>query len=615
MPQDLQISETLFVDAVFQPSVVTWNRLEGRPRTANFQRSLRAEVRDPLWMLTRQWQFGEFRGEDAGSAVSAKLQVNVTSLNRFSIAEDAALAYDATIPLEARVEAETIPMDLRTRIQIGRHWLRLLQQSETLISHHPEYLSEYPIEEPASAAQQSYLQADIESLQYFRMASGRYADGGRLLADVRSGAHDNFVENTLPPAARNDAKKLATDLVKWFDRVYFSPGPDEPSGWRGDYLEYQFACAAQSHADPTVQIVLTADQYHHGDLDWYAFDRIADPLSRLTSADESAIPSSNRRADKPLSFVPAPVEFAGMPAVRWWQFEDGRIDLGNINAATTDLVSLVLADFALIYSNDWIVMPYDTSSGALLNVSGLVVTDTFGIKTLIQSAGTDDTAGGDSWSMFNMMAADAGRHSEVFLAPVVSKRQEGGPIERVLIARDEMANMVWGVEQTIPGPLGTGIDGFQAVIALERHRSNSEEAAATPSTAAADIAYRLGSDVYDNWIPFIPVHNPGSNREIRLQRGAMPRFDGSQGASAIEPRGRFLRGETPMDAALQEYFVNEEAIPRAGLILTRSFQRARWWGGRIYTWLGRRKQSGRGEASSGLQFDNVVYVSSKSEET
>ena len=29
-------------------------------------RALRAEVRDPLWMLTRQWQMGEFQGDDAG---------------------------------------------------------------------------------------------------------------------------------------------------------------------------------------------------------------------------------------------------------------------------------------------------------------------------------------------------------------------------------------------------------------------------------------------------------------------------------------------------------------------------------------------------------------------
>ena len=57
------------------PSVTIWNRLEGRPRSPDFARSLRAEVRDPLWLLTRQWQSGEFHGDDAGSPVLAKLQL------------------------------------------------------------------------------------------------------------------------------------------------------------------------------------------------------------------------------------------------------------------------------------------------------------------------------------------------------------------------------------------------------------------------------------------------------------------------------------------------------------------------------------------------------------
>ena len=62
------------------PSVTTWNRLEARPRTLSFDRALRAEVRDALWMLTKQWQMGEFRGTDAGSPVFAKLQIDTTRL-------------------------------------------------------------------------------------------------------------------------------------------------------------------------------------------------------------------------------------------------------------------------------------------------------------------------------------------------------------------------------------------------------------------------------------------------------------------------------------------------------------------------------------------------------
>ncbi|GAA3169596.1 hypothetical protein [Nonomuraea salmonea] len=57
------------------PTVGLWNRIEGRPRTAAFDRALRAEVRDPLWLLTRQWQLGEFRGSDAGTAVTATYSV------------------------------------------------------------------------------------------------------------------------------------------------------------------------------------------------------------------------------------------------------------------------------------------------------------------------------------------------------------------------------------------------------------------------------------------------------------------------------------------------------------------------------------------------------------
>ena len=96
----------------FRPAVLTWNRLEGRPRALDFDRSLRAEVRDPLWMLTRQWQFGEFQGEDAGSAMTAKVQSRTARLNRFAGRSLQAVGYDDSLPLETHVEREAIPFDL-----------------------------------------------------------------------------------------------------------------------------------------------------------------------------------------------------------------------------------------------------------------------------------------------------------------------------------------------------------------------------------------------------------------------------------------------------------------------------------------------------------------------
>lgn len=41
-----------------KPLISNRNRLEGLPRSEAFDRTLRAEVADPLWMLTRQWQLG-----------------------------------------------------------------------------------------------------------------------------------------------------------------------------------------------------------------------------------------------------------------------------------------------------------------------------------------------------------------------------------------------------------------------------------------------------------------------------------------------------------------------------------------------------------------------------
>jgi hypothetical protein len=65
------------------PTVGIWNRLEGRPRTIGFDRALRAEIRDPLWMFTRQWQLGEFLGTDGGSPVTATYAVAAAKPSRF----------------------------------------------------------------------------------------------------------------------------------------------------------------------------------------------------------------------------------------------------------------------------------------------------------------------------------------------------------------------------------------------------------------------------------------------------------------------------------------------------------------------------------------------------
>src|SRR5437867_1399460 len=92
--------------------VTFWNRLAGRPRAEKFDRALRAEVRDALWMLTRQWQMGEFQGDDAGSPIVAKVRIETTRIRKYQAVHGAVEPFDDGTPLEARVERMPIPFVL-----------------------------------------------------------------------------------------------------------------------------------------------------------------------------------------------------------------------------------------------------------------------------------------------------------------------------------------------------------------------------------------------------------------------------------------------------------------------------------------------------------------------
>ena len=45
---------------------------------------------------------------------------------------------------------------------------------------------------------------------------------------------------------------------------------------------------------------------------------------------------------------------------------------------------------------------------------------------------------------------------------------------------------------------------------------------------------------------------------------------------------------------------------REGIRVTRNYQYTRWFDGSTHLWIGRRKQIGRGEGSSGLRFDTIA---------
>ncbi len=113
---------------------------------------------------------------------------------------------------------------------------------------------------------------------------------------------------------------------------------------------------------------------------------------------------------------------------------------------------------------------------------------------------------------------------------------------------------------------------------------------------APPLKYQLGTTVPRNWIPFIPVNISAGSPQIRLQKAAMPEFITRYGDTVVPSRTSLLN-PTREDGRL---FINEEEVPRAGAIVKRQFNRTRWYNGRVFTWIAKRKEAGRGEGSSGF---------------
>ena len=66
-------------------SIVTWSRLEPVDQSSDLSVSLAAPIADPLWMLHRQWQFGELEGNDAGTPIEVRIEHRAVPLSRLRL--------------------------------------------------------------------------------------------------------------------------------------------------------------------------------------------------------------------------------------------------------------------------------------------------------------------------------------------------------------------------------------------------------------------------------------------------------------------------------------------------------------------------------------------------
>ena len=555
-------------------SYTSWLRFEPRPRAASLEGSFEARVHDPLWLLGRQWQLGEIQGEDAGTPVQLRMEVADVPLDAVAVGSTVRSYDPSRQPLEMIVEQEQQLKSTTTawrRASLdGLQFLRMLA-GPLRVRYRNAIVARYALTLPAGADPDHPLDRAFELI-----TAGRLPDGFAMAAEWAPWlegrqAAPSFVDRSdLDPFA-----DTARRWIAWRKAVLAQPA-DAESAWLPSALRYAVSVSA---ANPAAQgnvprLALEAADYRGGRLDWYSFDAGAtSPFAR------QPVQKPRRTAH---SFLPTTMAFRGMPAARWWEFEDGTVALGNTDVAPEDLGRLLLLEFAFCYANDYFIVPLPLTPGSLCRIEQLTAVNTFGDVIAVGPLGGSG-AGAKPWRMFTISAGADDQLDAFFLCPALAPTVDSERVEEVFLARDETANVIWAIERIVESPAG--------YASPRQERARRDEEPPTTTQPADRWNYTLASRVPDGWLPYVPVQLPRVNG-VRSRSVALQRVSARPSSALLRTPGAEL--------------LNEEEVPRRGVRITRAYQLARWTNGETYVWGTREVRAGRGETASGLRFDALT---------
>ena len=580
-----------------------WDRVESAARTVSLTGGLEARIADPLWMLARQWQLWEFKGDDAGQPIAVRASARVVGLGAIAAADgDRVRPLPSGRPLEAVVEAAAGPdfgaAGLFAAARAGRRLSRVLEEAG-LGAGADALRGAFTLELPDRLVALGAHGAAAASV------IARFGLDGRAVAAATTSQVNDVLGAGLSAADVDRASAIVDDWREWYlDR----DGDTDSPAWDAERLEYRFAAFAGAPKDGSrdgdkgdrngsdTPLVLSAPEHDGGHLDWYSFD--------------VAQGASVNGAPRALATLPTPVRYSGMPASRWWELEDADVNFGDLDAGPSDLPRLMLANFATEYGRDWFVFPLALPVGTLTEVETLEVIDTFGDRHPIRSTALlDTTTGGGGhdrpWRFCELTGdrvSDTHPSPWLLVAPTLVADVNGPALEQVELARDEGANLGWAIERSVEGPLGQAVERAAAWYAANAP-APAEPAAGAGSTKARTYTsqawrYRLEGPAPPWWMPLLPEPIADS-AQVRLRRGRMSAWDllrDGPPAAQVGPQGTFLDPRAPAR-------FDDQEVQRAGVTLERRWQIGRWHDGSLHVWLQRRKHTGRGERSSGMRWD------------
>lgn len=393
-------------------SITSWVRLEPRSRDRDMTAGTEARIADPLWLLGRQYQVGELLGVDGGSAITARTRYAAGRADALRAGDPAWRPFDPdSAPLEIAL-ATSFPT-VADRVRAGRQLQRALatfSASERALTS--RFAFEFSPDELAALTPEDHA--------LYKAAVGRVPDAARItetLAPMLEGA-DLPAELAIAP---DDPSGVETIYRKWLaSRRLASPGT-----WRPDQLAYRFEVRVGGAR-------LVANGHRGGALAWHAFDAASEPGSTPPTEEVS-------------TKVPSHVHYRGAPARRYWDLEDTTVRWPSFAASPGDPARLVMIELGLTFADHWLIVPLELQVGSVARITSMVVTDTFGVRTLVRSA--EELDGPHTPWRFLELDRDPLLAGPLVLAlPAASSPLVGPPLTTVDLVRDDVSDTLWAVD-------------------------------------------------------------------------------------------------------------------------------------------------------------------------
>src|SRR4051794_489502 len=202
------------MSVVRNPSITYWNRIEPSPRSDSIVRGLDAAVRDPVWFLARQWQIGEFHGEDAGSPATVSFRSRATRFESWDVRDGKGQVFDLRAPLESLVEDEDVSPNWALAVELGQVLARLLANAGASSTTIDLFRTAYPTPRPVDLT--PAVRRDAALVRFLRVCGGRSIDGIAALAAANAAAPRVPNEIGVPLGIQQAAAETAlAAFIRW----------------------------------------------------------------------------------------------------------------------------------------------------------------------------------------------------------------------------------------------------------------------------------------------------------------------------------------------------------------------------------------------------------------